>query len=177
MGIINKISSKMGLGPEEKDNDEYLEDEEFDEDEDEVAPQPQPNIPPRSRLGGDKVVDFTSVASLREKAAQQQAEAQAAAVEAAANQPMKVVVIEPKSFDDSQQVSQCLMDKRPVVINFEDTDTDVAHRIVDFISGTVYALDGEIRKISRNVFMCAPKNVTMTSSDESSFGDMDWMKK
>ena len=49
---------------------------------------------------------------------------------------MKVVVIEPRSFDDVQQVANCLKEKKPVVINFENTDAEDAKRIIDFISGT-----------------------------------------
>lgn len=187
MGFIDKINRKMNPGAYEND-DIFDESDIGEEDEDdyeervETKSDKKESIPSRRNLGSEKVVDFTSAASLREKAAQEHAEAQAAAQAAAiaeaTSKPMEVVVIEPKTFDDSQQVSQCLMDKRPVVINFENTDTEVAHRIVDFISGTIYALDGDIRKISRNVFLCAPKNVTLTNGDiDSSLGDFGWMKK
>lgn len=188
MSLIDKLNKKIGLsGSSNKDDDQEYDDAVDDDydDEPEEDNSRRTNIPPRSPLGGGNVVDFTSVASLREQQArqkQQQAEAavQQAAKEAVAQQqPMNVVVIEPKSFDDSQQVSQCLMDKRPVVINFENTDTDIAHRIVDFISGAVYALDGDIRKISRNVFLCAPSNVKLSSGDDKigGLGDMTWLTK
>ena len=58
---------------------------------------------------------------------------------------MKVVVIEPRSFDDVQQVANCFKEKKPVVINFENTDAEDAKRIIDFISGTTYALVGDIK--------------------------------
>lgn len=187
MSFMDKISRTFGSNKDVDDEPEGYGTEEDDESDEDADDHSNANIPPRNPLGGGNVVDFTSVASLREqqaRAKQQQAEAAAAhnAAQAAAQQqqqqPMKVVVIEPKSFDDSQQVSQCLMDRRPVVINFENTDTDVAHRIVDFISGTVYALDGDIRKISRNVFLCAPSNVKLSSGDEmGGLGDMTWLTK
>ena len=64
---------------------------------------------------------------------------------------MNVVVIEPQSFDDAQQV---------------------ANRIIDFISGTTYALNGDIKKISNNVILCAPSNVNVSySEDEHRLGD------
>ena len=92
---------------------------------------------------------------------------------------MKVVVIEPRSFDDVQQVANCLREKKPVVINFENTDADDAKRIIDFISGTTYALAGDIKKVGRNVFLCAPSNVNVAYTQEHSAGPMDlpWMKK
>ncbi|MGP1469981.1 MAG: cell division protein SepF [Schwartzia sp. (in: firmicutes)] len=92
---------------------------------------------------------------------------------------MKVVVIEPRSFDDVQQVANCLKEKKPVVINFENTDAEDAKRIIDFISGTTYALAGDIKKVGRNVFLCAPNNVNVAYTQERSTGAMDlpWMKK
>ena len=92
---------------------------------------------------------------------------------------MKVVVIEPKSFDDAQQVANCLREKRPVVINFENTIEEDAKRITDFISGTIYALNGEIKKVSHNVFFCAPSNVNISYSEDKKLvsAEMPWLKK
>ena len=91
---------------------------------------------------------------------------------------MKVIVIEPRSFDDVQQVANALKEKRPVLINFEKTDADEAKRIIDFISGTTYAISGDIKKVGKNVFLCAPSNVNVDySQDRSNPMDMSWMKK
>ena len=92
---------------------------------------------------------------------------------------MNVVVIEPRSFDDAQQVANCLREKRPVVINFENTIEEDAKRITDFISGTIYALNGEIKKVSNNVFFCAPSNVNISYSEDkkSVSTEMPWLKK
>ena len=79
---------------------------------------------------------------------------------------MNVVVIEPRSFDDAQQVAVNLQKKKPVLLNFEKTEKSVASRIIDFISGTTYALNGDIKKISNNVFLCAPHNVNVSYSEE-----------
>ena len=108
-----------------------------------------------------------------------QAAASNAAMNNVAAYKMKVVVIEPKSFDDAQQVANCLRDKRPVVINFENTVDEDAKRITDFISGTIYALNGEIKKVSNNVFFCAPSNVNISYSEDkkSVSAEMPWLKK
>ena len=92
---------------------------------------------------------------------------------------LKVVVIEPKSFDDAQQVANNLREKKPVVINFENTEAEAAHRIIDFISGTTYALNGEIKKVGHNVFLCAPSNVNVTYTEEEKkvSAEMPWLKK
>lgn len=68
-------------------------------------------------------------------------------------------MIEPTSFDDSQRVADCLHNNQPVIVNFENTDPIVAKRMTDFISGTIYALQGNMKKIGRNILICAPKNV------------------
>jgi cell division inhibitor SepF len=75
---------------------------------------------------------------------------------------VKVVVIEPKSFDEAQEIIDDLKSGRPVIINFEDTDRELARRIIDFISGGAYALDGSTEKISNYVFLFAPKGVEIT---------------
>ena len=93
---------------------------------------------------------------------------------------MNVIVIEPLSFDDAQQVADYLKNKKPVIVNFENTDSEVAKRIIDFISGTTYALSGDIKKVGNNVFLCAPSNVDVTytqQDNKASDTDMPWLKK
>ena len=86
---------------------------------------------------------------------------------AKANNQMKVMVIEPVSFDDAQQVADHIRNHKPVVVNFENTNGDIAKRIIDFISGTTYALFGDIKKVGMNVFMFAPDIVSVNFSEES----------
>jgi len=78
---------------------------------------------------------------------------------------MKVVVIEPKVFEDSENITHQLRDMRPVLINFENTDPHEAARIVDFVSGATYALDGKLEKVGKDIFMCVPVNISIDYSD------------
>ena len=78
----------------------------------------------------------------------------------------KITTIKPKDFNDAQIVANCLRDKIPVIVNFEETDINEAKRIIDFISGTTYAVDGKIKQVSQKVFICAPENVTVSSSED-----------
>ena len=71
----------------------------------------------------------------------------------------KVVVMQPTTFDDSQDICDHLKNKKPVVINLEELDKETAQRLVDFLSGSVYALDGNIQKVSSGIFLIAPYNV------------------
>ncbi len=72
---------------------------------------------------------------------------------------LKVVVVTPESFDEARDIANHLKQKKPVVINLEGVEKDIARRIVDFLSGAVDALDGNIQKISTGIFLIAPYNV------------------
>lgn len=82
----------------------------------------------------------------------------------AAPKQVKVMVVEPFAFDDAQHVADHLRNRKPVVINLENTDKEVAKRMIDFISGTTYAINGTIQKIGNNIFLCAPNNVDVAYS-------------
>ncbi|MCI6752580.1 cell division protein SepF [Selenomonas bovis] len=167
MKIIDKVCGKIGLidSDEERKLKEELEQEEQEADEEEEEEMAKFERPGgQAETSARNVVDFTSAASARENGG---------------NLKMKVIVIEPKTFDDAQQVANCLREKRPVVINFENTDGDDARRIIDFISGTTYALNGEIKKVGHDVFFCAPSNVNVTYTEEERkvSTEMPWLKK
>ena len=87
-----------------------------------------------------------------------------------ATKQVRVVVIEPVNFDDAQKVADYLRTNQPVVINFEDTDSDVRKRIIDFVSGTIYALSGSMKKIGSSILVCAPQNVDI-DADNTNYGD------
>ena len=72
---------------------------------------------------------------------------------------LKVVVIQPLTYSDSQDIADHLKAKKPVVVNLEKVEKDVARRIVDFLSGAVYALDGSMQKVSNGILLLAPYNV------------------
>lgn len=94
--------------------------------------------------------------------------------------PIKVIVVEPYSFDDAQQIADHLKNRKPVVVNFETTDKDVAKRMVDFISGTTYALSGNIQKIGNNIFFCVPSNVDIAYAGREDGADksvLSWINK
>lgn len=84
-------------------------------------------------------------------------------------------MLEPVSFDDSQKVADALHNSQPVVVNFENTDPVIAKRMTDFISGVIYALQGNMKKIGRNILICAPKNVDIDSGLGNEYrGEDSW---
>jgi len=93
---------------------------------------------------------------------------------------IKVMVVEPFVFDDAQHVADHLRNRKPVVINLENTDKEVAKRMIDFISGTTYAINGTIQKIGNNIFLCAPNNVDVAYSSREEGTDktfLPWSSK
>lgn len=83
-------------------------------------------------------------------------------------------MLEPTSFDDSQKVADALHNSQPVVVNFENTDPVIAKRMTDFLSGVIYALQGNMKKIGRNILICAPKNVDIDNGLGDYRGDDSW---
>ena len=77
---------------------------------------------------------------------------------------IRVVVYQPQSYDDTQRIIDELKSHRAIIINLENLKVDVAQRVLDFISGAVYALDGSVRKISRGIFLVAPSNVDISGN-------------
>lgn len=74
---------------------------------------------------------------------------------------MQVVLVKPERFDQVSDIANRLRDKQSVVLNLEATNKDVARRVVDFLSGTAFALDGKIRKIAVSTYLVIPYNVEM----------------
>lgn len=74
---------------------------------------------------------------------------------------LQVVVMTPESFDEARDIADFLKTKKPVVINLENIDREISRRIVDFLSGAVYALDGNIQKVSAGIFLVTPYNVSI----------------
>ena len=71
---------------------------------------------------------------------------------------IKMVISQPTTFEQSEEICQYLKERKSCIVNLEYVNKDVARRIVDFISGGVYALNGHIQKISNSIFLIAPAN-------------------
>lgn len=79
------------------------------------------------------------------------------------NQSVRMVISQPTTFEQSEEICNLLKEKKSVIVNLEYVNKDVARRIVDFISGGVFALDGHIQKISNSIFLIAPTNYEITN--------------
>ena len=95
----------------------------------------------------------------------------------------KMILLEPRAFSESQQIADHLKKRNTVVVNMKRVTPDQAKRIVDFLSGTVYALGGDLQKIGGGIFLCTPKDVdvegAITDDEDKSKKnkndiDLDW---
>lgn len=95
----------------------------------------------------------------------------------------KMILLEPRAYSESQQIADHLKKRNTVVVNMKRVTPDQAKRIVDFLSGTVYALGGDLQKIGGGIFLCTPKDVDVEGAitDDEDKGkkskndiDLDW---
>ncbi|MFZ3588002.1 cell division protein SepF [Bacillus sp. DJP31] len=89
----------------------------------------------------------------------------------------KMILFEPKSYSEAQGIADHLKNRRSVVINLQRISRDQALRIVDFLSGTVYAVGGDIQKIGLNIFLCTPDNVDVSGNISETLHDEELSEK
>jgi cell division inhibitor SepF len=80
---------------------------------------------------------------------------------------VRVHLVIPKSFNDAQQVADKFKQAIPVVLNLQNSDNDLAKRLIDFASGLTYALDGGMQRIAHKVFMLTPRNVQISAEEKA----------
>ncbi len=73
----------------------------------------------------------------------------------------KMILLEPRAYSEAQQIVDYLKNRNSVVVNLKRVTSDQAKRIVDFLSGTIYAIGGDLQKIGGGIFLCTPNNVNV----------------
>jgi cell division inhibitor SepF len=144
MGLFSKFKELVGI--EDVDEDD-LEEEIRNEKEKNTKIVPEPSKPafePRPQVSAPSPRPQTTTAPV---------------TSGKYTKEMKMIVIEPQGFDESPRLVDSLKAKKPVIINLENLETDVARKIFDFMSGATYALNGNVQKIANNIFVFAPENV------------------
>lgn len=86
----------------------------------------------------------------------------------------KIALYQPRLYSDVQEIADELLANRAVIVNFTQMKNDDAKRLIDFLNGTVYAIDGNIKRIGEQIFLCTPRNfevegdlATNTAADQS----------
>ena len=73
----------------------------------------------------------------------------------------KMILLEPRAYSESQQIADHLKKRNTVVVNLKRVTNEQAKRIVDFLSGTLYAIGGNLQKLGPGIFLCTPKNINV----------------
>lgn len=89
--------------------------------------------------------------------------------EVATDSENKMILLEPRAYSESQQIADYLKNRSAVVVNLKRVTPDQAKRIVDFLSGTLYAIGGDLQKLGGGIFLCTPNNINVEGkiSDEN----------
>ncbi len=134
--LMNKVWDLFGMDTQEPEEYEEENDYEYEDEDEEVEDKKL-----FGRKRSDKVVSMPQ----------------------AQGNAIKMVISQPTTFEQSDEICSFLKEKKSVIVNLEYVNKDVARRIVDFISGGVYALDGYIQKVSNSIFLVAPSNYEITN--------------
>ena len=94
----------------------------------------------------------------------------------------KMILLEPRAYSESQQIADHLKNRNSVVVNLKRVTSDQAKRIIDFLSGVIYAIGGSMQKIGVGIYLVAPKNVNVQGKitddaekpSKSTDEELDW---
>ncbi|MEH7075035.1 cell division protein SepF [Neobacillus drentensis] len=92
---------------------------------------------------------------------------------ASSTKSSKVILVEPHTASESTDIADHLKNRRAVVVNLQRIDSDQGRQIVDFLSGAVYAIGGDIQKIGSSIFLCTPDNVEVSGNISDLIPDFD----
>lgn len=153
MSIFNKLMDVMRLDPEDEDDDFYNED--YDDEEEEEEPKE------KKRFRKEKEERYEEPAAPKERPRTVNKITPMRSSRKQGNN-MAVCVIKPTSFEDAREITETLLENRTVVLNMEGLDVDIAQRIIDFTSGSCYAMNGNLQKISNYIFIISPESVDIS---------------
>lgn len=166
MGVMDKFLNYMKLNGED---DEYY-DEDYLDDEEEVTPA---SAPRKSGAAKNKDAEEEYAEHSSRKAAPVNKItpiSKPAARRANVGAGMEVCVIKPTSVEEAREITETLLANRTVVLNLEGLDVDIAQRIIDFTSGSCYAINGNLQKISHYIFIITPASVDISGDFQDIFG-------
>ncbi len=163
MGVMDKFLNYMKLNDEDEDG--YYDDDYYD-DEDEMEPQP-------ARKGRfTPVRDTEAKETIEEKPARKTIPKVTPLKQArkTGTDGMEVCVIKPTSVEDAREITETLLANRTVVLNLEGLDVEIAQRIIDFTSGSCFAISGNLQKISHYIFIITPASVDISGDFQELIG-------
>ena len=153
MGVMDKFLNYMKLN---EDEDGYYDDDYYDDDIDDApAPRKMNVVKDNDDLLDDKPVRKPSTGKVTQMR-------QPATRKLPGGSGMEVCVIKPTTIEDAREITETLLANRTVVLNLEGLDVDIAQRIIDFTSGSCFAISGNLQKISHYIFIITPAIVDIS---------------
>ena len=156
MGLLDKVKSVFGQDDYDDEYDDY---DEYDSYEQPKAEKPSRReresvdyMPSSSRSSSSSTFSYSSSSTRRNPSV----------ANVNTNVQMQVSIIRPEKYEDAKEVCDHIKARRPVVVNLERVEYPTAQRIMDFLSGTCYSLEGTIQRIANNIFIIAPENVDVS---------------
>ena len=160
MGLMDELRKLTHpYSDQEDDYDDYDDDEMMDDE-----PEAEAEAPAPRRGFGRREPAFEPAP--RSTASTGFASGASRVVNLGSNTQLQVMLVKPDCFDQASDVADYLRDRKAVVLNLESTNKDVARRLVDFLCGCAYALDGKIKKVARSTYLITPPYVEVTGNLE-----------
>lgn len=150
MGVFSKFKDLMGF--EDYDEEEVEAEEEYSQKSSYYDRKP---VETRQTVAPVPKYDMSNVVPMQNRT-----------VKALTN-AFKLVVIEPKGFDECAKLVDSLKSRKPIIVNLEKLDADTGRKIFDFLGGATYALNGNVQKVANNIFIFAPENVAISAQGDS----------
>lgn len=160
MGVLDKFLNVMRLNPDDDEDDFYNEDY-YDEDDDYEEEKPVKRRRKEKEPEDDFFEDDRKGSAAKEKTVKTTPKVTPMRPRKQGN-GMEVCVIKPSSVEDSREITETLLMNRTVVLNVEGLDLEIAQRIIDFTSGSCFAISGNLQKISNYIFIITPPNVDIS---------------
>ncbi len=148
MGFLDEL--KKLTRPYDEDEDDYIDDAEVVD-----TPEDKPRPNPFAGFGGGDSAAQTSAAPRPARPREGKV------VSLGGGGAQQVVLVKPERFETAAEIADQLRARRPVLINLETTPKDVTRRLVDFLSGVAYALDGKVKKVAANTYIITPSNIDL----------------
>ena len=151
MKVIDKFKDLVGIEEEYDEDFDMDDDEEFDYDRKTVETRQPLTSQPRYGSGSSS----DNVVSMQNRTVK------------AITSTFKLMVIEPKGYEECSKLVDSLKSRKPIIVNLEKLDADTARKIFDFLGGATYALNGSVQKVANSIFVFAPENVSIFADGEN----------
>lgn len=166
MSLVDSLLNAMHMNPD--DDEDYYDDYYDDEEEEEAAPKrrrsqaKEADEPVSRNTGSNQPIDINRNRDRVSAKTNSKVTPMRSSSKRTSSAALEVCVIKPASFEDAREITETLLMNRPVILNVEGLDVEIAQRIIDFASGSCFAISGNLQKISNYIFIITPANVEIS---------------